>query len=85
MSSAFQLSSAYRPYRSPVTEPSTIATGTAIRTAATSSFPAQPRANVAESRASSARRRRRALSERTGVGGSSVGDGAAVKKNARAG
>ena len=59
MSSAFQLSSAYRPYRPPLTESSTIVAGMTIRTAATSSFPAQPRANEAVSRASSDRRGRR--------------------------
>ncbi len=39
MSSAFQLSSAYRPYRSPLSESSTIVAGMAIRTTATSSLP----------------------------------------------
>ena len=75
MSSAFQLSSAYRPYRPPLTESSTIVAGMAIRTAATSSFPAQPRANVAESAseqqpASSAASRSR---PDVGEGGWSVG------------
>ena len=59
MSSAFQLSSSYRPNRPPPTDVSTMATGTATRTAATSSFPAQPRANDAVSRRSSARQGRR--------------------------
>ena len=59
MSSAFQLSSAYRPYRSPTTESSTIVVGMATRTAATRTLPGQRRANVAESRASSVRSGRR--------------------------
>ena len=42
MSSAFQLSSAYRPYRSPI-DASTSIVGMATRTAATRSFPGQPR------------------------------------------
>ena len=53
MSSAFQLSSAYRPYRPPPTDVSTMVAGIATRTAATSSFPAQPWANEAVSRRSS--------------------------------
>ena len=59
MSSAFQLSSAYRPYRPPLSDVSTMAAGIATRTAATSSFPAQPWANEAVSRTSSVRRGRR--------------------------
>ena len=39
MSSAFQLSSAYRPYRLPATDDPTIATGMVIRMTATDTFP----------------------------------------------
>ena len=59
MSSAFQLSSAYRPYRRPATEDSTIAAGMTIRITATDTFPTQPWANDAVSRTSSDRRGRR--------------------------
>ena len=69
MSSAFQLSSAYRPYLPPLTEVSTMVAGMAISTAATSSFPGQRRANVAVSRASSTPSSRRRVPDPTGEGG----------------
>ena len=56
MSSAFQLSSAYRPYRLAAhRDVTTMAAGSATRTAATRSLPHQRRANEAVSRTSSVR------------------------------